>query len=116
MKDILLLAKNWGQSTDLCAKSSSHMLGSIRDQVLYSSHDVVEKCVSIDEFAEAWDLASDSCPNLGLAVFEKLDECWHEISCNNFVINCLCDLLKVSNVPVISVFHVPFQIYRPPYI
>ena len=51
--DVLLLAKNWCQTTNLSSKRCSDMLGSVRNQVLYGGHNIVEERGPIEELAEA---------------------------------------------------------------
>jgi hypothetical protein len=50
--NILLLAKNRGESADLSTESRPNVLGSVRNQVLYSGHDIIEQCGSINQLAE----------------------------------------------------------------
>jgi hypothetical protein len=51
--NILLFAKDRSETADLGSERGSHVLRSIRHQVFDSSHNVVEKGSSVNQFAEA---------------------------------------------------------------
>jgi hypothetical protein len=45
----LVLSKNGGKSTDLRAKRGPDVLGAIADQVLNSSHDLIQKSLAVKQ-------------------------------------------------------------------
>jgi hypothetical protein len=106
--NILLLAKNRSESTDLGSESSSNMLGCIRHKVFYSGHDIVKKSGSVNKFAETYSLVStvtgqpgglhtryltsNRCPDFSLSIFEQLHKCRNKISRNDLIIYSFCDL------------------------
>ncbi|KAI6751198.1 hypothetical protein HG530_014112 [Fusarium avenaceum] len=94
--DILLLSKNGSQSTDLGSKRSTDVLRCIRDEILNTAHNIVEEDVTVDESAEAGNLASNGGSHLGLVIFEKLYESGNEVPRDNLLVNCLSDLQKVT--------------------
>lgn len=50
----LVLSKNGGKSTDLCAQRGPDMLGAIADQVLNSSHDLIQKSLAVKQPTESY--------------------------------------------------------------
>lgn len=52
--NVLVFPENRGQPADLGAKSSSNMLGLIRDELLYARHDLLEKSLALEQSAEAY--------------------------------------------------------------
>ena len=68
------------------------MLGGIGDEIFNAAHDVIEKDTSVDESAEAGNLASNRGSDFGFVVFKKLDECRDEISRNDLFIDGLGNL------------------------
>ena len=115
--DLLLLSEYWGQTTDLSSESGTDVLRSIRDQILYGRHDLVEEYLPVDQFAESWNLTSNSCPYLCLGIFEEFYEGWYQIPRYNLSINCLGNLFRRQQLSrVLSATYIPSQIYLRPYI
>jgi hypothetical protein len=54
----------------------------------------VQERLLINKGTEAGKLARDGAPNLGLGVFEEFYKRWHEISADDFVVDCFRDLLE----------------------
>lgn len=90
--NVLLLAQDRSEAADLCAKGSSDMLGAIRDEILNTSHDVIQENVAVNQSTEARDLAGDGSPHLSLVIFQEFYECRNKISGHNLIINCLRNL------------------------
>lgn len=72
------------------------MLRGVGDEILNTTHNVVEENTTVNESAEARNLTSNGGSHLGLIVLEKLNEGGNEISRNNLLIHRLGNLQKVS--------------------
>jgi hypothetical protein len=102
MSNILLLAKNRSESTDLGSESSSNVLGSVGHKVFYSGHDIVKEGGSVNKLAETcsllstdisqsgrlhtWNLPSNRCSDFGLSIFEELNKCRNKISRDDLIV------------------------------
>lgn len=51
--NLLFLSKNGSQPTNLGAKRSANMLRLVRDQLLYTGHDLMEERLALKQCAEA---------------------------------------------------------------
>lgn len=56
--NVLLFSKNRCESTDLGSEGSSNVLGGVRHEVLYSSHDIIKEGGSVNKLAETYSLLS----------------------------------------------------------
>lgn len=79
-ENLLLFAKDRGQTADLGSESGSDMLGAVRNKILNATHDVVQKGVPVHKGTETRNLTRDRRPHLGLVILKQLDERGNQIS------------------------------------
>lgn len=78
--NILFLAQDRGQATDLRTQGGTNVLGAVGNQVLDATHDLVEKNSPVDQGTKPGNLPRNGRPYLGLVVLEQLHERGHQIS------------------------------------